>query len=101
MWIGRFVHIWRNNLKLLRPIKTEEIEHARIWWNKRIQESHRKEDNYTKVKAELGLQLNEHNIEICHGRIQGKYPIYLPRNAMFSKKLVKECITTHSTGELG
>ena len=101
MWIKRFIHNCRNNLKILGPIKTEEIERERIWLIKRIQESDRKEVHYPKVKAELGLQLNEHNIEICHGRIQGKYPIYLPRNAMFSKKLVKECITTHSTGELG
>ena len=117
--IKRFVHNCRNKTKKFGPITAEEVKMERIWWIKRIQERDRQESvgtnehlmnehkihqksHYPKTEAELDLRLNEENLTVCHGRIQGEHPIYLPRNAMFTEKLVEEihCNTLHG-GEWG
>ena len=36
----------------------------------------------------LKLQKNEQGLFECRGRIQGDYPIYLPDDDLFNKKLV-------------
>ena len=89
VWIRRFAHNCRNKEKKFGPITAEEVERERTWWIKRIQERDRLEAHYTKIKAELNLQANEDNVAVCHGRIQGKHPIYLPRSAVFTEKLVE------------
>ncbi len=73
------------------------MENERIWWIKRIQERDRQESHYPKTKAELDLRLNEENLTVCHGRILGQHPVYLPRNATFTEKLVERmhCETLH------
>ena len=38
----------------------------------------------------LNLQNNVSGVLECHGRIQGKYPIYLPTRAVFTRKLVEK-----------
>ena len=43
------------------------------------------------------MQTNASGLLECHGRIQGKYPIYLPTKAVFARKLVQKvhCETLH------
>ncbi len=97
VWIKRFAYNCRNKTKNFSPITAGEVENERIWWIKRIQERDRQESHYPKTKAELDLRLNEENLIVCHGRIQGQHPVYLPRNATFTEKLVERmhCETLH------
>ena len=50
-------------------------------WNTEKPEKSRKQRN---------LQLNCDNIYECRGRIQGDYPIYLPRSVALSEKIIME-----------
>lgn len=45
-------------------------------------------DKYQKDGPRLKLQKNEQGLFECRGRIQGDYPIYLPDDDLFNKKLV-------------
>ena len=36
------------------------------------------------------MRANEDDLDVCHGRIQGKHPVYLPRNAVFTEKMVEK-----------
>ena len=47
------------------------------------------------------MQTNASGMLECHGRIQGKYPIYLPARASFTRNLVEKvhCETIH--GDVG
>ena len=53
--------------------------------------------NYPQIQSSLNLQLSKDGLLECRGRIQGKYPIYLPEDAIFTKKLVRRvhCETLH------
>ena len=44
--------------------------------------------HFIKTSRALNLQPNARGLLECHGRIQGKYPIYLPADSMFTRKLV-------------
>ena len=101
VWIRRFAHNSRNKENKFGPITAEEVERERSWWIKRIQERDRLEGHYTKIKAELNLQASEDNVAVCHGRIQGKHPIYLPRSAVFTEKLVERMHYETLHGEWG
>ncbi len=68
---------------------TKEVTTVRNWWIRRVQERERTEPHFGKLEAELGLQPNKDNLLVCHGRIRGQYPIYLPRDAKFTEKLVQ------------
>ena len=68
----------------------------RTWWIKRIQERDRLEYHYPKTKAQLDLRLNDENLTVCHGQIQGQHPVYLPRNATFNELVERiHCETLH------
>ena len=56
-----------------------------------------KEPKYEQIKSSLNLQLNDDGLLECRGRIQGKYPVYLPEDAVFTRKLVRQvhCETLH------
>ena len=101
-WIKRFIYNCRNSDKRSGPITTEEVIRERDWWIRRIQQRVQKETHYPKLVEELGLRTNADNILVCHGRIQGKYPIFLPRGAKFTEKLVQRVHseTLHGGSEL-
>ena len=80
----------RNQTKKRGPLVTEELEEVREWWIRRIQQRDSAEPHYLQVKACLNLQPNAQGLMVCQGRIQGKHPIYLPRNAEFTEKLVQQ-----------
>jgi hypothetical protein len=70
-------------------ITTEEVIREHDWWIRRVQQRVQKEPRYPKLVEELGLRTNADNILVCYGRIQGKYPVFLPRGATFTEKLVQ------------
>ncbi len=83
------MHNCRNKRKV-GPLTTEEVTIVRNWWIRRVQERERTELHFGKLEAELGLQPNKDNCWCAmHGRIRGQYPIYLPRDAKLTEKLVQ------------
>ena len=89
VWIRRFAYNCRSKTKTCGPITADEVRRERTWWIKRIQERDILEAHYAKTKPKLDLRANEDDLDVCHGRIQGKHPVYLPRNAVFTEKMVE------------
>ena len=85
-WILRFTKNCRTKEKQRGALETEEIENARLWWIKRVQ----RDCDIEKDREHLNLQENHQELLVCHGRIQGEDPIYLPTNHVFTEKLVQE-----------
>ena len=46
------------------------------------------------VKVLLNLQLNDTGVLECRGRIAGQYPIFLPENSEFTRKVVEQAHLT-------
>ena len=84
--MNRHIHNSRHPEKRVGPIATEEVKAAKEWWIKRVQF---RDTLQSHTCGRLGLKASEHGILVCKGRIQGSYPIYLPHNAPFTKKLVQ------------
>ena len=52
-----------------------------------------------KEKLELNLQANETGVLECRGRIEGEYPVYLPRDCVYTQKAVERAhLTTLHSG---
>ena len=96
-WINRFIHNSRGHEKPSGPLDTEEIEAIKFWWIKQIQKRDTSELHYEEISRQLGLQADERGVAVCAGRIRGSHPIYLPRDAEFTEKLVQRihCKTLH------
>ena len=67
---------------------TSEVEEMKTWWIKRVQRQDSTTSHHEQTKVALNLQKNAEGLLECRGRIQGKYPTYLPTDAPFTKKLV-------------
>ena len=89
-WIKRYIDNCRSPTKHLGPVTPEEVSRVRDWWIRRVQERERQEPHYSKMKVQLDLRPNANNLELCHGRIQGKHPVYLPNKAEFTEMLVQQ-----------
>ncbi len=85
-WILRFINNCKTEQKQRGALTTQEIENARLWWIKRVQQ----DTDMEKDREQLNLQENLQGLIVCHGRIQGHDPIYLPNNHLFTEKLVQE-----------
>ena len=96
-WISRFMNNCKAPKKSTGPLTTAEVESVKLWWIKRVQLRAMVNPNYAQVQSRLNLQVNEDGLIECRGRIQGRYPIYLPDDAMFITKLVRRlhCETLH------
>ena len=62
----------------------------KLWWIKRTQCDAASDDEIKKDKVNLNLQPNQNVILECRGRIEGEYPIYIPRNHPLARKLVQQ-----------
>lgn len=51
--------------------------------------------HYQQKSASLNLQINAQGLAECKGRIQGKYPIYLPSDVQFTQKVSTDYIVKH------
>ena len=58
------------------------------FWEKGTQVKCQATSRFQEDQQRLNLQKNADGLYECRGRIQGDYPIYLPDDALFSKKLV-------------
>ena len=59
-------------------------------WFKRAQESYSGTENFKQDQLRLNLQKNGLRLYGCLGRIQGKFPIFLPSDAPLSEKLTQD-----------
>ncbi len=90
-WVRRFV----NNLQCpiserkTGPLSTAEIQDQYLWWTKRAQRDATINGEIEKLKIQLNLQLNDAEVLECRGRIEGDYPVFLPQNHLFTRKLVE------------
>ena len=91
-WINRFVHNRKTHQanKTYGPLRTDEIEHQKKWWTRRVQHEARHQPKFQEECLELNLQENHEGILECRGRIQGVYPVYLPDNHPCPTKMVEE-----------
>ena len=95
-WIQRFLRNCRNRgaTRETGPLKTSEIEAQRKWWTRRVQQSEQITED---EKIQLNLQPNDDGLLECRGRIEGDYPLFLPRNTTFTLQVVEQAhlITLH------
>ena len=99
-WVERFVRNSRRSTpSIAGPITTAEIEDRITWWIRRVQTRARNTSKVASDKLQLNLQPNGEEILECRGRIQGRYPIYLPDDSVFTEKLVRHAhLRTHHGG---
>ena len=93
-WIKRFIQncqAKKENRQTgqLAPKKVEDF------WIKKEQSKVEGNEKFEEERQQLGLKKNEEGIYICHGRLEGEYPIYLPSDSLFSERLV--AYAHHST----
>ena len=95
-WIQRFIRNSRSPSadREYGPLKTNETEHQTIWWIQRVQQEADKRGEIGGVKVLLNLQLNDTGVLECRGRIAGQYPIFLPENSDFMRKVVEQAHLT-------
>ena len=67
---------------------TVETEKAKLFWVKREQQKTEKTDNFKEDQSCLNLQRNNAAIYQCMRRIQGQYPLYIPRKSILAKEIV-------------
>ena len=72
------------------PLNTEEIRAIDHWWIQRVQNAVLTNQEYERTKRDLNLQPNDIGILECRGRIEGEYPIYLPRDCTYTRKVVEQ-----------
>ena len=87
-WLWRFATIFRGSSNSMRdPLTTQELLNEETCWVKRVLS---KITAYWREQASnLGLTENADGLLECRGCITGKYPIYLPQEALFTEKLVQ------------
>ena len=84
-WIRRFTtHRDRKG-----PLTSEDLREETDWWIRRVQNLDSKKPQFTQTKNALNLIPNSDGILECRGRIQGMYPVYLPADSTFTRKLVQ------------
>ena len=89
-WVVRFVRNSRRDTpSITGPLTTAEIEARTTWWIRRVQTRAQNTPKVVSDKLQLNLQPNGEKILECRGRIQGRYPIYLPDDSVFTEKLVR------------
>jgi hypothetical protein len=71
------------------PLTSEEIEESELWWIKRTQSEIKEDPEFQDIRLQLNIQLNGNGVLECRGRIEGDFPMYLPRSSTFAKKVVE------------
>ena len=101
-WVTRFIANYKTPKKLTGPLTADELENVKWEWIRQVQLRAMTPPNYPQIKSSLNFQPNKDGLLECFERIQGKYPIYLPEDAMLTRKLVRRvhCESLHGGGGL-
>ena len=91
VWINRFVKSCRvsSDNRKTGPLTSGEVEDSELWWIKRTQKEAKKDPEFEDIQLQLNIQSNESGVLECRGRIEGDYPMYLPRESIFTKKVIE------------
>ena len=89
-WIARFLWNCKAENKLAGPLTVMEIQDVKRKWIQRVQQRDELTPSFEQNRKELNLQVNQQGLLECRGRIEGRYPIYLPNNALLTRKLVQK-----------
>ena len=89
-WVFRFITNYKNKEKLSDPLDTRETVKAKLFWIKLEQQKTEKTDNFKEDQRCLILRKNSAGIFQCMGKIQGQYPLYIPRRSILAEKIVNE-----------
>ena len=101
-WVHRFVFNCRAVKENCHkgPLITEEINNEHAFWVKRAQSY--QNDQATEDKLRLNVKTNEGDgVMYCNGRLQGEYPIYLPDDHLYTRKLVQDAYERTLHGGVG
>ena len=90
-WVNRFVKNCKVSCKNREtgPLTSSEVEDRELCWIKRAQREAKEDPEFVDVQLQLNIQLNVNGVLECRGRIEGDYPVYLPRNSFLAKKVVE------------
>ena len=102
-WVKRFVNNSKCpiNKRKTSPLSTAEIQDQYLWWTKRTQRDATINGEIEKSKIQLNLQPNDAGVLECRERIEGDYPVFLPQNHLFTRKLVEQVHLTTLHGGVG
>ena len=84
-WIKRFL----TNCKKQQergPLTSSEIENQIEFLIEEEQHRYSKCEKFELSKQQLKLKLSEEGLYKCYGRIQGEYPIFIPRVSHLTEK---------------
>ena len=71
-------------------LTADEIQEVKCQWIRRIQKQDELSPHFEKYQSELNLQVNQQGLLECRGRVEGRYPVYLPTNALLTRKIVEQ-----------
>ena len=82
VWVNRFVKNCKVSCENRKtgPLTSSEVEDRELWWIKRVQREAKEDPEFEDVQLQLNIQLNVNGVLECRDRIEGDYPVYLPRN---------------------
>ena len=80
-WEARFIYNCRKEVQVVWPLTTCETDKQVKFWVGRAQNSRLNTETLHEDQFKLNLQKNEEGLYEWRGRIQGRYPIYLPSDA--------------------
>ena len=72
------------------PLISSEIENQREFLIKEEQYRYSKCEKCELSRQQLNLKVSEESLYKCYGRIQGEYPISIPREFKLAEKLIEE-----------
>ena len=99
-WINIFSHSTKSKEKQVRPLKTNEINKSLEMLIKREESIFKTAEVIQNNTKKINLVENQHEVYQCQGRIQGDYPIYIPRNSKLAEKIVQHFHKNTLHGEL-
>ena len=83
--VARFVHNCRRE-KLTGIFRKTKIDDVKQRWILLVQQRDRSKPHFEQTQKQLNLQINANGLTASRGRIQGNYPIYLPRSPVFTRR---------------
>ena len=88
-WIKRFLSNCKKQ-QVRSPLTSSKTEYRREFLIKEEQHRYSKCEKFELSKQQLNLILSEEGLYRCYGGIQGKYPIFVPRESKLAEKLIEE-----------
>ena len=82
-------------------MESSEVKERDFLWIKKSQREAEENPKVEEIKRELNLQPNEMGILECRGRIEGEYPIYLPRDCTYTHAESGRASTSYHTSRRG